>query len=49
MMAVHITTDPSFAAGRPRTLFDDLYVPGAYSRCYDVTPDGQRFLMVQQA
>jgi serine/threonine-protein kinase len=52
MMAVQITTQPSFAFGSPRRLFDaSQYMPptGPYSYPfpnYDVSPDGQRFLMI---
>jgi len=48
MMAVEITTEPSFSAGKPQQLFQGEYasvlvgVPN-----YDVAPDGQRFLMVK--
>ncbi len=49
-MAVDITTEPTFRAGTPRLLFEGSYqrATGA-SAFYDVTPDGQRFLMVQAA
>jgi eukaryotic-like serine/threonine-protein kinase len=48
MMAVDIATQPSFAAGKPRMLFEGQYVPtpGTNSN-YDVSPDGQRFLMLK--
>jgi eukaryotic-like serine/threonine-protein kinase len=52
MMVVEITTQPSFAMGRPRTLFEGgQYMPptGSYPYPfpnYDVSPDGQRFLMI---
>jgi eukaryotic-like serine/threonine-protein kinase len=52
MMAVQITTEPNFAFGSPRMLFDtSQYMPptGPYSYPfpnYDVSPDGQRFLMI---
>jgi len=49
MMAVDITTEPSFTAGSPRTLFEGAYL-GSPSRevpNYDVSADGQRFLMVK--
>jgi Tol biopolymer transport system component len=52
MMAVQITTQPNFAFGSPRALFDaGQYMPptGPYSYPfpnYDVSPDGQRFLMI---
>jgi hypothetical protein len=36
MMAVDIATQPSFAGGKPRVLFEGL-----------VSPDGQRFLMTK--
>jgi Tol biopolymer transport system component/predicted Ser/Thr protein kinase len=48
MMAVEIATQPSFAAGKPRMLFEGSYEPmprGAAN--YDVSPDGQRFLMLK--
>jgi serine/threonine-protein kinase len=48
MMAVDIATQPSFAAGKPRMLFEGQYVPTpATAPNYDVTPDGQRFLMLK--
>jgi serine/threonine protein kinase/Tol biopolymer transport system component len=48
MMAVDIATQPGFAAGKPRMLFERQYVrtPGTNSN-YDVFPDGQRFLMLK--
>ena len=47
MMAVEITTEPNFSAGTPTMLFEGDFRTGAVSRAdYDVTPDGQRFLMV---
>ena len=50
MMAVDITTQPSFSAGKPKVLFAGQYqsspspVPNAN---YDVSSDGQRFLMLK--
>jgi Tol biopolymer transport system component len=50
MMAVDIATQPSFAAGKPRALFEGRYVAtAATSPNYDVSPDGQRFLMLKSA
>jgi serine/threonine-protein kinase len=58
MMAVSVTTQPVFAASRPRLLWQARYALGTSSACgppgpsssnYDVTPDGQRFLMIQDA
>jgi Tol biopolymer transport system component len=48
MMAVDITTQPSFVASKPHMLFEGPYLPaeGTFSN-YDVSPDGQRFLMVK--
>ena len=48
LMAVEIATRPVFAAGKPKELFagDYMLIP-ASSRNYDVSPDGQRFLMIQ--
>jgi hypothetical protein len=46
---VSIQTEPNFEAGTPRTLF---HVPRAWAaaitRRYDVTPDGKRFVMIQE-
>ena len=48
MMAVEIATRPSFSAGKPRVLFEGQYVPTpATIPNYDVSPDGQRFLMLK--
>jgi serine/threonine-protein kinase len=48
MMAVDITTQSGFAAGNPRTLFEGRYEPAPITNPnYDVSPDGQRFLMVK--
>ena len=51
MMAVDVTTQPAFSAGKPRMLFERQYFstpfPQTFPR-YDVTRDGQRFLMIKQ-
>ncbi len=48
MMAVEITEQPSFSVGRPKVLFEGPYQPTpATFPNYDVTPDGQRFLMLK--
>jgi hypothetical protein len=50
MMAVEITTEPAFSAAKPRLVFQGDYVRGAiYTRGYDVTPDGRRFLMMKSS
>jgi len=51
MMAVPVTTQPTFSAGRPATLFEGDYLMSTFPLAgitYDVTRDGQRFLMVKQ-
>ena len=48
MMAVDITTQPSFSVGKPKMLFQGSYLPTAFTTpYYDVSPDGQRFLMIK--
>ncbi|MBI3933362.1 MAG: PD40 domain-containing protein, partial [Acidobacteria bacterium] len=48
IMAVDVNTKAGFSAGKPRMLFDGPYVPTAGSLpAYDVSPDGQRFLMLK--
>ena len=57
MMAVSVTTAPEFRASAPRQLWEGEYssgsgsscgMPGVSSASYDVTPDGERFLMVRE-
>jgi serine/threonine-protein kinase len=51
MMAVQMTTQPSFSAGRPTLLFQGEYGTSEFPAtgvAYDVSPDGQRFLMVKE-
>jgi hypothetical protein len=56
MMVVTVTTAPELRASRPRVLWSGHYSHGMSSSCgppgvtsanYDVTYDGQRFLMVK--
>jgi eukaryotic-like serine/threonine-protein kinase len=56
MMVAEVRTQPLFTAGRPRLLWEGHYSHGMSSSCgapgvtsfnYDVTPDGERFLMVK--
>jgi eukaryotic-like serine/threonine-protein kinase len=48
MMAVEITTQPSFSAGTPKVLFEGPYQTNPVSTPnYDVSADGQRFLMLK--
>ena len=47
-MVVEITTEPTFSAGTPRLIFEGNFRPSVATRAhYDVTPDGQRFVMIQ--
>ena len=50
-MAVDITTQPTFQPGIPRVVLKQGFrlVSGAQGANYDVSPDGQRFLTVQDA
>jgi eukaryotic-like serine/threonine-protein kinase len=48
MMAVDIKTSPTVTIGAPHRLFERRYNPSVgYWPNYDVTPDGQRFLMIK--
>jgi serine/threonine-protein kinase len=48
MMAVEITTAPTFRAGTPRLLFEGRYISSTNGvAAYDVASDGRRFLRVQ--
>jgi len=47
MMVVGIKTEPTFTAGSPVVLFTGRYTdPSGVN--YDISPDGQRFLMIKQ-
>ena len=47
MMAVSIRTEPQFSSGTPRLLFEGLFESGNEFVNYDVSRDGQRFVMVK--
>jgi serine/threonine protein kinase/Tol biopolymer transport system component len=47
MMAVTIEAKPSLTPGKSTKMFEGPYVFGR-SRNYDVSPDGQRFLMIKE-
>jgi Tol biopolymer transport system component len=56
MIAVAVSTSPAFTAGRPQELWTGHYShgmstscgpPGVTSSNYDVTADGERFLMIK--
>ena len=42
------TTGSTFRAGTPATLFTTAYATPNNWRSYDVSPDGQRFLMIKE-
>ena len=60
MIVVRIKTEPTFSAGRPETLFTEDYFAmdraqgypinslSSLGRNYDMSPDGQRFLMLKR-
>jgi Tol biopolymer transport system component len=49
MVAVPVSTSPSFRAGRGTVLFDDKpYLSHEVGAAYDVHPDGRRFLMIRR-
>jgi hypothetical protein len=49
-MAVPVQTKGTFSAGRPHMLFEEQYVPTpATLSDYDVSRDGQRFLILNSA
>jgi Tol biopolymer transport system component len=49
VLSVRVETEPEFSAGAPSVLFEgDYYLEPGGGNCYDVTPDSQRFLMVQR-
>jgi serine/threonine-protein kinase len=49
MMATAVETRPVFAAAKPKVLFEGHYETGVFpfESDYDVSPDGQRFLMIK--
>ena len=50
MMSVEISTQTGFTTGKPRMLFEGPYLPSpATTPNYDVSRDGQRFLMLKSS
>jgi hypothetical protein len=49
VMSVPIQSGASFRAGNPQVVFDGPYVAPNSSRTYDVSPNGERFLMIKAA
>ncbi len=50
MMLVPVQTKPTMSAGLPRPLFEGSYVYDSpdFTSNYDLSLDGQRFLMVEE-
>ena len=49
LMSVEVTTTQTFQAGAPRQVLVGPFYSGLASRTYDVTRDGQRFLVIKSA
>jgi serine/threonine-protein kinase len=47
LMAVPVRTTPTFSAGNPAKVFETRYLVPNNGRTYDVSPDGQRFVMIK--
>ncbi len=47
MMALSIETDPAIRIVDRKELFEGKFVQYRWSRQYDITPDGTRFVMIQ--
>ena len=48
VMAVAIETEPELNPGNPELLFEGPFGRGGFGTNYDVTADGDRFLMIRQ-
>jgi Tol biopolymer transport system component len=49
MLAVQVSTSPQFTLSAPRLLFEQRYTVGSVTFAnYDVTPDGEHFVMVKE-
>jgi Tol biopolymer transport system component len=50
MMSVDLTAQPNLSLGKPRVLFEGVYLLTLLTGAnYDVTPDGKRFIMLKDA
>ena len=52
MMGVEVDTGSSLTLGNPEVMFEGPYYEGdavSIGRTFDVSPDGERFLMIKQA
>jgi len=49
MMVVEVRSEPAFTSGRPQLVFEVPYLTDQFGTSnYDISPDGQRFLMIKQ-
>ena len=48
MMVVEVQSEPAFTSGRPQLVFEGPYLLGTSVANYDISPDGQRFLMIKE-
>ena len=52
MMVVSVETEPTFRGGKPEELFEGSYTVSTnnpnYLQYYDISPDGQQFLMIKR-
>ena len=51
VMSIPFRTEPEFTVEAPQLLFEAPFVPslGQWGRNYDISPDGERFLMIRDA
>ena len=50
MMVVEVQSEPAFSSGRPQLVFEEPYLRDRFGTSnYDISPDGQRFLMIKAA
>ena len=49
LMAVGIQTEPSFAPGNAEVVFEGRYFGGLFGRSYDISRNGERFLMIKES
>ncbi|MEE9263254.1 MAG: hypothetical protein V3V11_02255, partial [Vicinamibacteria bacterium] len=48
LTAVSLRIEPSVTFGTPEIVFEQTYFWGLAARTYDVSPDGERFLMIKE-
>ncbi len=48
MMVVEVQSEPALTSGRPQLVFEGPYLTDQGTSNYDISPDGQRFLMIKE-